>query len=93
MGNKKKLILAIILILILVSIVTFVVMTNKNKTNVEDEFISEYYDNGWSKSVIGEVKNNIPIPSGFTCTAEVKDNTVIISDDNGNHNANFLKKF
>lgn len=84
MGNKKKLILAIILILILVSIVTFVVMTNKNKTNVEDEFISEYYDNGWSKSVIGEVKNNIPIPSGFTCTAEVKDNTVIISDDNGN---------
>lgn len=89
MKRSKKIIISIIAIILVIAIIAgTLLVTLKRSTDTEligEKFTDNYYDNGWSKEVVAELKNDtIPVPIGFTCEEEIDNKTIIIKDEQGN---------
>ena len=88
MDREKKVIISVIAVLLIIAIIGVTLLVINNNANefklIGEKFSDNYYDNGWSKEVVAEIKNDIPIPTGFSCEKEIDDDTIIIKDEQGN---------
>ncbi len=89
MNREKKVIISVIAVLLIIAIIGVTLLVINNNANefklIGEKFSDNYYDNGWSKEAVAEVKNDtIPIPTGFSCEKEIDDDTIIIKDEQGN---------
>ena len=95
MGKKIAIfyIVLAIIVAILVTTVLYQVIVNWGKTDVE-EVIEQankeeniikakdiLYDNGWGKDIVSDIKEDIPIPQGFTYVKGNIDEGIIIEEE------------
>ena len=86
--RRKDLLIIVASIIIIAFVVVFAIYCNKNdgkifsNTKVEvAEKNKKYYANGWETALISEIRNEVPIPVGFTYVEGGEDRHLIIKDD------------
>jgi len=85
---RRKDLLTIVIVAVVITFMTvfaiFYKINNEqtpNDLNQEIEENREFYSNGWKKDIIGEIKNGIPIPVGFSYV-EGKEKTGLVIKEN-----------
>ena len=86
MKRKDLLIGAIILVIILFGTVAIIYYGINGKSifkgiqeTLEERNMS--YENGWDKAIVGQIKDGVPIPVGFTYIEGNKETGIIIKDN------------